>query len=328
MYRIGVDIGGTFTDFALFDARGAKMAIHKRLTTPGDPSEAVLAGIETLISDNGIGIADVEDVVHGTTLVTNAVIERRGAVTGMLVTAGFGDIMDMGFERRYDLFDLRIKYPPPLVPRRLRIEVPERVRHDGSVERDLDEAAVTAAAAKFKELGVEAVAVCFLHAYANADHEVRAAELLRAAAPSLAISTSADVFPNMREFERWTTTTVNAFTQPMFDRYIRRLEDGLGGIGFNGPPLHHGVERWHADAGNRAQVPGSRARVRAGGRRPDERASRPHARAIRTCCRSTWAAPPPRARSSATAKRSRNTRWKSPACTSSARAAACRCASR
>ncbi|MEQ1613209.1 MAG: hydantoinase/oxoprolinase family protein, partial [Hyphomicrobiaceae bacterium] len=234
MYRIGVDIGGTFTDFALFDARGGRMAIHKRLTTPTDPSEAVLLGIEALIRDSGIGIAEVEDVVHGTTLVTNAVIERRGAVTGMLVTAGFGDIMDMGFERRYDLFDLRIKYPPPLVPRRLRIEVDERVRHDGGVERVLDEEAVTAAAHQFKELGVEAVAICFLHAYANADHEERAAELLQTAAPGIAISTSADVFPNMREFERWTTTTVNAFTQPMFDRYLKRLEDGLGRVGFKG----------------------------------------------------------------------------------------------
>ena len=152
MYRIGVDIGGTFTDFALFDARGGRMAIHKRLTTPADPAEAVLRGIETLIHQNGIGIEDVEDVVHGTTLVTNAVIERRGAVTGMLVTAGFGDIMDMGFERRYDLFDLRIKYPPPLVPRRHRIEVAERVRFDGSVERQLDEVAVEAAATRFKKM--------------------------------------------------------------------------------------------------------------------------------------------------------------------------------
>lgn len=134
MYRIGVDIGGTFTDFALYDARGSKMAIYKCLTTPRDPSEAVLDGVKALIARENVGIADVTDVIHGTTLVTNAVIERKGAVTGMLVTAGFGDIMDMGFERRYDLFDLRIKYPAPLAPRRLRIEVPERVRFDGTVE--------------------------------------------------------------------------------------------------------------------------------------------------------------------------------------------------
>jgi N-methylhydantoinase A len=234
MYRIGVDIGGTFTDFALSNATGGRMAIHKRLTTPSDPSEAVLAGVATLVADSGIGIGDIVDIVHGTTLVTNAVIERRGAVTGMLVTAGFGDIMDMGPERRYDLFDLRIKYPPPLVPRRLRIEVDERVRYDGSIERPLDEASVRAAALKFRELGVEAVAICFLHSYLNPEPELRAAEILRAAAPELVVSTSADVFPNMREFERWTTTTLNAFTQPMFDRYVKRLEDGLAGAGFTG----------------------------------------------------------------------------------------------
>ena len=234
MYRIGVDIGGTFTDFALSSATGGRLAIHKRLTTPHDPSEAVLAGVATLVAENGIDIKSVSDIVHGTTLVTNAVIERRGAVTGMLVTAGFGDIMDMGQERRYDLFDLRIKYPTPLVPRRLRIEVAERIRQDGSIGQPLDEAAVAAAADQFRALGVEAIAVCFLHSYLNPAHEDRAAEILRKAAPDITVSASADVFPNMREFERWTTTTVNAFTQPMFDRYVKRLEDGLAGAGFGG----------------------------------------------------------------------------------------------
>ncbi|TMJ68020.1 MAG: hydantoinase/oxoprolinase family protein, partial [Alphaproteobacteria bacterium] len=234
VYRIGVDIGGTFTDFALFDARGAKMSVHKRLTTPHDPSEAVTEGIDALLKREGVAIADISDVVHGTTLVTNAVIERTGAVTGMLATAGFSDILDMGFERRYDLFDLRVKYPPPLVPRRLRLEVAERVRFDGSVETPLDEAAVQSAAKRFKELGVAAVAVCFLHAYANPAHEARATQILRDAAPELFVSASADVFPNMREFERWTTTTVNAFTQPMFDRYLERLEKGLASRGFRG----------------------------------------------------------------------------------------------
>ena len=234
MYRIGVDIGGTFTDFALFDARGRKMSVHKRLTTPHDPSEAVTEGVDALLKRERIPIGDVSDVVHGTTLVTNAVIERRGAVTGMLATAGFSDILDMGFERRYDLFDLRVKYPPPLVPRRLRVEVAERVRFDGSVETPLDEAAVRAAAVRFRELGVAAVAVCFLHSYANPAHEIRATEILRQAAPDVFVSASADVFPNMREFERWTTTTMNAFTQPMFDRYLERLETGLAARGFRG----------------------------------------------------------------------------------------------
>jgi N-methylhydantoinase A len=234
MYRIGVDIGGTFTDFALWDARRAKMGVHKQLTTPRDPSEAVIAGVRTLTERHGVSLGDVTDIVHGTTLVTNAVIERRGAITGMLATKGFSDILDMGFERRYDLFDLRVAYPPPLVLRRHRIEVAERVRHDGTVETPLDEAGVRAAAGRFRDMGVEAVAVCFLHAYANPAHERRAAEILREAAPDLSVSASADVFPNMREFERWTTATVNAFAQPMFDRYVARLETGLAGIGFTG----------------------------------------------------------------------------------------------
>jgi N-methylhydantoinase A len=233
MYRVGVDIGGTFTDFALFDARDKSISVHKRLTTPNDPSVAVMEGIDVLLGQ-GAAVACVSDVVHGTTLVTNAVIERRGAVTGMLATAGFSDILDMGFERRYDLFDLRVKYPSPLVPRRLRIEVAERVRFDGSVETPLDEAAVRAAALRFRELGVAAVAVCFLHSYANPEHEARAAHILRETAQELFVSTSADVFPNMREFERWTTTTINAFTQPMFDRYLERLEKGLAVRGFRG----------------------------------------------------------------------------------------------
>src|SRR5262249_52533975 len=139
------------------------MAIDKRLTTPRDPSAAVIEGVTILLARERVDIADVGDIVHGTTLVTNAVIERRGAVTGMLATTGFSDILDMGFERRYDLFDLRVTYPPPLIPRRLRIEVAERVRFDGSVELPLDEAAVGAAAEQFRDLGVAAVAICFLH---------------------------------------------------------------------------------------------------------------------------------------------------------------------
>jgi N-methylhydantoinase A len=234
MYRVGIDIGGTFTDFALFHAHESRMSVHKRLTTPRDPSVAVIEGIKALLESEGVAIADVTDVVHGTTLVTNALIERRGAVTGVLATAGFSDILDMGFERRYDLFDLRIKYAAPLVPRRLRIEVAERMRFDGSIEQPLDEAGVRAAGQQFREFGVAAVAVCFLHSYVNPTHEVRAAQILREITPGLFISTSADVFPNMREFERWTTTTVNAFTQPMFDSYLDRLENGLAAQGFCG----------------------------------------------------------------------------------------------
>ena len=167
------------------------------------------------------------EVVHGTTLVTNAVIERRGAVTGMLVTTGFGDIMDMGFERRYDLFDLRINYPPPLVPRRLRIEVDERVRFDGSVERALDEARCRCGG---KAVSRDWTSRPWRSAFCT-PMPIRRTSAGRADPAASSARTSrfglVGVFPNMREFERWTTTTVNAFTQPMFDRYVKRLEMGL-----------------------------------------------------------------------------------------------------
>lgn len=234
MYRVGVDIGGTFTDFALHDSANDRLAIHKQLTTPVDPSQAVIEGVRTLAADNAIMVSDIREIVHGTTLVTNSVIERHGAKTGMLGTAGFTDIMDTGLERRYDLFDLRVMYAQPLVPRELRLEVPERVRFDGSIATPLDTDAVRQAAHQFAEQNVEAIAVCFLHAYANPAHEIEAAKILREALPNVFISASADVSPSMREFERWTTVSVNAFTGPMFDRYLHRLETGLNDSGFAG----------------------------------------------------------------------------------------------
>jgi len=234
-YRIGVDIGGTFTDFALVEDSGGRLALHKQLTTPGDPSAAVLDGIARLLAREGVPIAEVAEVVHGTTLVTNSVIERKGAKTGMLVTAGFRDIPDMRGETRYDLFDLRLVFPEALVPRRLRREIPERVHYDGRIEVALDEAAVAAAAADLVgREGIGALAICFLHSYADPRHEQRAKAIVQAAHPGLYVSASAEVFSNLREYERWTTTAANAFTGPMFDRYLGRLEDGLARQGFRG----------------------------------------------------------------------------------------------
>ena len=234
-WRLGVDIGGTFTDFALFDESGSEIAVLKRLTTPADPSIAVIEGTAALLRREDVPMAQVESIAHGTTLVTNAVIERRGAKTGMLVTAGFRDILDMGFEQRYDLFDLRLTWPDPLVPRRLRREVPERVGHDGRVVTALDLEGTRAAVRDLVDVaGVEALAICFLHSYANPVHEDAAGELVRAEFPDLHVSRSAEVFGNMREYERWTTATMNAYTQPMFARYIERLERGLADFGFGG----------------------------------------------------------------------------------------------
>ena len=234
-YRIGVDIGGTFTDFALFDDITGEIATHKRLTTPEDPSAAVVEGVRAIAAEAGIAIAEVASVVHGTTLVTNALIERRGAPTAMLVTAGFRDTLDIGMERRYDLFDLRIRFPAPLVPRHLRFEVSERIGYDGAIRAVPDFATLEAPlAAAIETDGIEAVAVCFLHSYLDPRHERAAADWLAARFPRLRISVSSEIFPFMREFERWTTTCMNAFVQPVVDRYVARLEAGLAALGFAG----------------------------------------------------------------------------------------------
>jgi N-methylhydantoinase A len=234
-YRLGVDIGGTFTDFALVDDGAGEIAIHKVLTTPRDPSEAVLEGLDELLKRKGVGWASVDAIVHGTTLVTNAVIERKGAITGMLVTKGFRDVLDIALERRYDLFDLRLKLAPAVVPRRLRREIDERLKYTGEVTQPLDpDAAVAAARELVEQHGVKALAICFLHSYANPAHEQAARDAVVRAFPELYVSTSADVLPFMREYERWCTATVNAYSQPMTDRYLGRLERSLAERGFRG----------------------------------------------------------------------------------------------
>ncbi len=234
-YRLGVDIGGTFTDIALLDEQAGAFWTHKQLTTPDDPARAVLEGVEAILTRVGVPIEQVDWFAHGTTLVTNAVIERRGARTGMLVTAGFRDVLDMGYETRYDLFDLRLKFPTPVVPRALRREIGERLRYDGSEMAPLDEEAVRSAVDDLVSAhGIEALAICFLHSFVNPAHEQRAAALCAEAFPALSVSTSADVVPVIREYERWTTATLNAYTQPLFSRYVTRLEDGLVARGFVG----------------------------------------------------------------------------------------------
>lgn len=233
-FRIGIDIGGTFTDFALIDDERGAISIHKQLTTPQDPSRAVLDGIDIVLGERGIGIADVTSIIHGSTLVTNSLIERRGAPVGMLVTRGFRDVLDIALETRYDLYDLRIQLPQPLVPRNMRIEIDERVRADGSVDKRLDKAEIDAAVDRLVADGAASIAVCFLHAFTNGSHEATAVERIRERHPGIYVSASADIFPFMREYERWTTTTMNAFTQPVVDRYLSRIEQGLRERGFGG----------------------------------------------------------------------------------------------
>lgn len=233
-YKLGIDIGGTFTDFALVNEKTGAVAINKELTTPHDPAEGVIDGVRNLLAAQNVSLDQVRTIVHGTTLVTNAVIERKGAVTGMLTTAGF-DTLDIAREHRYDIFDLYLVFPEPLVPRPARFGVHERIRYDGKVMHalDLDEVrkGVTSLVNKYK---IESLAVCLLNSYRNPLHEQQIHALLTEEFPELYVSTSAEVFPFIREYERFNTTTINAYVQPMVDRYLERIETGLQKQGFKG----------------------------------------------------------------------------------------------
>jgi 5-oxoprolinase (ATP-hydrolysing)/N-methylhydantoinase A len=233
-WRIGFDIGGTFTDFILHDAATGQLRLHKTLTSAPDPSEAAISGLEELLAQAGIGMPDVAEMVHGTTLVTNAVIEGRGARLGLITSAGFRDVLEMGTEQRYDIYDLHLAFPVPLVPRARRLEVPERLDRDGRVVTALDLAAVRAAFTQFARDGVEAVAVCFLHSYRNPAHEQAVAALARAEFPRFAISLSSEVVAELREYQRCVTTCANAYVQPLMDRYLGRLTAALEARGFAG----------------------------------------------------------------------------------------------
>lgn len=233
--RIGVDVGGTFTDFVLHDPARDLVATGKRLTTPDDPSEAIVAGVQRILEETGLTPADLHSIVHGTTLVTNTIIERTGATVGLLATAGFRDVIEIGRETRYDLYDLFLEAPPTLVPRHRRIEIPERIDTRGDVLLPLDEGAVREAARRLvEEEGIEALAVGFLHSYRDGRHEVRAGEIVRGMYPDLPVSLSSRVAPEIREFERTSTACANAYVQPLMRRYLDRLEATLASLGFAG----------------------------------------------------------------------------------------------
>ncbi len=233
-FRCAFDIGGTFTDFVLLDAANAAVHIHKCLTTPIDPAEGALAGLDTLLAQVGISYADLDDVLHGSTLVTNLVIERTGARAALITTRGFRDILEFGTEQRYDIHDLFMRFPPPLIPRRWRFEVSERMSHDGKVLTPLDLADVHAAAERAQAEDVKAIAIMFLHAYRNDSHEREAAAYLRTHFPALHVSLSSEVCGEIREYERVSTTAANAYAQPLVGPYLSRLEARLRERGFAG----------------------------------------------------------------------------------------------
>src|SRR3954454_491349 len=248
MYRIGIDVGGTFTDLVAIDASGAP-TLAKVPSTPQDPSLGVLDGLEQLAQRFGLDrpglLAQTDRIVHGTTVATNALLERKGARLGLLTTEGHRDVIEMREGLKDDRYNLRMPPPEQLVPRRLRLGVRERMRADGRVEIPLDPASLDAAIALLQQEQVEAVAVCYLHAWRDPRHEHATAEALNRALPDAYVSLSCEVLPQIKEFERVSTTVVNAYVGPVLSRYLARLETRLAEAGYKGPTLiiqsHGGV---------------------------------------------------------------------------------------
>ena len=234
-FRIGVDIGGTFTDVAIAARDGYVSA--KLPTTPDDPVRGVREAMRAALERAGLGPGDIGTVIHGTTLATNAIIERKGAMVGVIATEGFRDILEIAYERRYDQYDIYLDKPDLLVPRERCLTVPERIDADGEVWRALDEAAIDPLMDRLEQLGVESLAIGLLHSYANPGHEQRLRELISARRPELPISLSCDVCPEIREFDRLCTTVVNAYIKPLMERYLSSLVRALEADGFDCPLL-------------------------------------------------------------------------------------------
>lgn len=224
---LGIDIGGTFTDLVILDPADGRAAIWKESTTPDDPSRGAITGLQRLLSRSDTTASSIGRVVHATTLFTNALIERKGAPTGLLTTAGFADVMEIGRERKYELYDLFLDMPQPLVPRPWRQEVKERLAPDGSVEVPLDVEAALGKVAALVAQGVTSLAICFLHSYANPLHERMAAEAIAARFPQLSLSLSCDIAPEIREYPRTVTTAANAYVRPIAETYLDTLERAL-----------------------------------------------------------------------------------------------------
>jgi N-methylhydantoinase A len=236
-FRLGVDIGGTFTDLVLLSPAGSVVASGKLLSTSDDPAVGAIDGIRRVLEDAGVPAPAVGDIIHATTHASNTIVERTGARVALITTAGFRDILEFGREARYDLYDLALKPVVPLVPRHLRLEVGERLAADGSVLAPVDPAEVAWLAARLNDADVEAVAVCLLHGYRNGANERAVREALGAGGFTGGIVLSSEVCPEIREFERSSTTVANAYLTPRTSGYIGRLADGLGAAGI-ASPLH------------------------------------------------------------------------------------------
>ncbi|MEJ2220488.1 MAG: hydantoinase/oxoprolinase family protein [Desulfobacterales bacterium] len=233
-YRLGCDIGGTFTDFVLVDDETGEFQINKCLTTPADPSDAVEEGIRGLLERVPGFMPKIDEIIHGTTLVINAIIERKGARTALITTRGFRDVLELGREMRYDAYDIFAEYPEPLVPRSLRKEVTERITADGRVVVKLNPDEVGRVVAGLLDSEIESLAVCLINSYENPSHEVQIKEIVNKIAPDLSLSTSFEVLPQIREYERTCTTTTNAYVKPITAKYLAKLNARLESLGFKG----------------------------------------------------------------------------------------------
>jgi N-methylhydantoinase A len=231
--RLAADIGGTFTDIVL--EAGDRLLTTKVLTTPRAPEKAVVEGTRAVLADAGLGFADIGVFLHGTTLATNAIIERKGARTALIATEGFRDVVEIADESRYDQYDVFLEKPAPLVPRALRFTVPERMDVEGVVRLPLDEAAVRGVAAELRRRDIQAVAIAFIHAYANPAHEERAAAIIRELCPGIEITLSSEACPEAREYERTSTAIANAYVQPLMAGYLARLAEAFAREGYRNP---------------------------------------------------------------------------------------------
>ncbi len=231
--KIGIDIGGTFTDLVLLNEQDGSVLFAKTLTTYPDPTIGIMTGVHEILDKGGTDKEAIQTIVHGTTLVTNAIIERKGAVTALITTAGFEDVLEIGRELRYDIYDIFLEMPKPLVPRNLRVGVTERLDNTGAVVTALDTTELDRIIPGLVAQGVQSVAVCLLHSFANPVHERQILAYLRAHYPDLSVSLSSEIMPEIREYERSSATVTNAYVQPITDDYLRQLTQKLAAIGLN-----------------------------------------------------------------------------------------------
>lgn len=233
-YRLGCDIGGTFTDFVLLNDQTGEIQINKCLTTPSDPSDAVEEGIREMERKTPGFMGKLDEVIHGTTLVINSIIERKGAKTGLITTKGFRDVLELGREIRYAPYDIFAEFPKPLIPRRFRLEVDERIRSNGKVMKPLDPEKAREVVGKLIEMGIESIAVCLINSFENPAHELMIKDIIKEQAPDISVSISYEVLPQIREYERTSTTVTNAYVKPLTGRYLTRLSQRLKDIGSKG----------------------------------------------------------------------------------------------